>query len=61
MIAWPQPPNHTPSCDKSLFMQIRAIPVHWPRVLQYTRTVTVRIIRVTIRTDRKDLNMAYSP
>ena len=25
------------------------------RVVQYTRTVTVRIIHVTIRTDRKDL------
>jgi len=29
--------------------------------VQYTRTVTVRIIHVTIRTDRKDLKMAYSP
>ena len=31
------------------------------RGLSNTRTVTVRIIHVTIRTDRKDLNMAYSP
>ena len=33
----------------------------FPRVVQYTRTVTVRIIYVTIRTDRKDFKMAYSP
>ena len=26
----PPLPYHTPSCDKSLFMQIGAIPVHWP-------------------------------
>ena len=31
------------------------------RGVQYTRTVTVRIIHVAIRTDRKDLKMAYSP
>ena len=31
------------------------------RVVQYTGTVTVRIIHVTIRTDRKYLKMAYSP
>ena len=34
-------------------------PLH-RRVVKYTRTVTVRIIHVTIRTDRKDLNIAYS-
>ena len=31
------------------------------RVVQYTRTVTVRIIQGTIRTDRMDWKMAYSP
>ena len=31
------------------------------RVVQYTRTVTVRIMHLTIRTDRKDLKMAYNP